>query len=431
MKWVELVVLVGCGNSEQPASSGNGTIAMSAPGDAPVAQDSAAPARFPVCKERATLTPIPLPAFKPRGAHLIDGQLVVGKVGKRDVWSFATFDLEKREWTDLPDVRLDGISDGLPLHVASSTHLMLTYEKRDGWGAIVLDVAKRAWTTMPVFASPWSTVSGERFGDMLVAVPYRPCGFKHFELAHVVDGAHFTPIPATLAPRTGSTVESVTGKGIVWGGDVYPDPPATGAIGCEPGDAKYKPIADGAMFDPATRKWRAMATGAPAGARPFGVADPYVFVIVGAELWRYDAAAEAWKRIGDLVKLGKDYISSATTAVGDHFAILQTESQPRREVLVDNKTGTMRELPAPPHEIANAIAIDDSHLLALPRGESKLLKRPGSTDPFVYLQDVATGSWCELAWPIPHPYSYDTAERYRDRLVLWQFDGPGVEVTIR
>ena len=437
MKWVMVVLLVACGSGKQTASSGSGSgsSTMLTPGDAAVAKDNATPIRFPACKQRATLTPIPLPAFRPRGAHLIAGQLVVGKdagsAGKRDVWGYATFDLEKREWADLPDARLDGIKDGLPLYVTSSTHLMLTYEKRDGWGAVVLDVPKRTWTTMRVFDSPWSTVSGERFGDMLVAVPYRPCGFMHFELAHVVNGARFAPIPATLAPRARSFVESVTGKGILWGGDVYPDPPATGDIGCKDDDAKYKPIADGAIFDPTTRKWRAMASGAPPGARPFGVSDPYVFVIVETALWRYDAAADAWKRIGDLAVLGKDFILSARAVVGDHFAILQTKSPPRREVLVDNKTGSPRELPAPPQEIANAIAVDDRHLLALPRGEWKQLKNPGSTDPFAYLQDVTTGSWCELAWSIPHPYSYAVAERYRDRLVLWEFDGSGVEVTIR
>ena len=411
------VAVAACSKPKSGSTAGSGS--------ASPASTDAQPQTFDACKQRAVFQRAAPPPFEAAGAYRLAGQVVINSRDRR----YAAHDLAKRTWSKLPSPDLDG-ADGLGLQAFTKTRKLVAYEKgATTWSVVVLDMIQRAWLRPAPFATPWKTVRGIAVGEHLLVVPYRPCGFDQLAMAHRLDGDRFVPVPGTLAPRARAVSVDVAGRWwLVWGGDVYPDAPAAGNIGCGD-DENYRPATDGAVLDVASGTWKPMASGPPPGARALGVVGTSVFMLVDKMLWRYDVASDSWKQLGALDKaLGGAHPGDvAAQAVGDRLILLPPATGTM--VTVDATSGALTTGRAPVGSTQHMIPLDDTHLLVLPQDRSRI-DNSSPPRPIAYLHDVANGSWCELAWSLPHGSSFTVAERVDDRVELWTFEGQGTTVRI-
>ncbi len=391
---------------------------------------------FPRCAQKATFEIVPkgpesrdLSSAKLIGDHL----LVQSRSNSLEI-ELAAYDLKARTWRTFPPLKLARSDGELNLGAfATSWGAAVLAQRADGEFIQAFDLESAKWSDS--LHVPLKTVN--RFiwevGRQLVLMPFRPCGFGQPADTTVFKNGAFASMPSTLTMRQRPLVDTVAGHLIIWGGEVLPDAPANGDIGCgdAPGSVSTN---DGAILDPVSG-WKSMAAGPPAFSdRHWAIADHYLFVYgvvrggAHPELWRYDVAQNAWTRLGTL----PDGFARAWSYDEPHMAatvgtslILHRGgrgSDVPMQVIVGIEDGSMRELKAPAVIPGQVVALDSHHELVIPRA----LVAPARA----YIGDTTSGTWCELGWidqpPFFTPHGapfFRTITMYEGKVVAW---GPDV-----
>jgi hypothetical protein len=297
----------------------------------------------------------------------------------------------------------------------------------------VFDRASKRW--LPATSAPTGLhYIHEQVADALVWVPYHRCAFDALDKTAVLRGNKIVPAPSPLSMRVRPAMAVVGPKLVVWGGSSIAKAPDDKAD-CKalPG---LTPVADGAALDPATGKWNALPAGPPAlqDIRSFAAPDNFfVYGIADTKpvFWRYDIRTNAWTELkgtpsvfaGPAPQGGMDNIvaivdAPTATRAGSIVVLNRGGATPAQDV-IDLDAGTVKAGKPLPADSATFVAIDKSHVLAIPRS-------PVPAKPVAYLQDVATLAWCEMPWIDRAPFytpakipGIAVAKSVADKLVVW------------
>jgi hypothetical protein len=442
MRYVLLVVaLLACKESAKPSRKptehGSPVVATVSDAANAVAEDAAPRAptiSLPACQQHASFDRIPEGPHSSffAGAYLAGSRLLVTASSKNSV-AVHEYDLDKHVWRELPKTSVPGASDRLDFASLTTDRGLFnaSYTNRE---SRVLDVAKGVWTTGPKIPLTTEHFFLWNVGGTVVVMPFRPCGFAQPDLTWRLVNKNFVQTSSTLAMRARATQQVVAGKLVIWGGTGFPNAPS-GDLACGDDNAGTVPLADGAVLDPKTGAWTAMAAGPPAF-RDWKsiVASHFLFAYEHgnstANLWRYDVLSNAWKELGRLptafTRVDSWDEGHSSAIIGKSLMLIHGGYVEPSSVIVDIESGTMRESSGVAVKQAAVSAIDDHHLVLLPHA-------PAGSKPRAYLQDVDNGSWCELAW-ISDPSFVDNGAspyyrlftRYKNGVLAF---GPHTELT--
>lgn len=219
------------------------------------------------------------------------------------------------------------------------------------------------------------------------------------------DRGHTSPGPGTggkpewerlpdlpLSKRFGPVVANVEGRIVVVGGDTGPQCPSNASCIAAPAAAR-----DGAVLDPATKRWHRIAS-APVDLSAFvdhAVVGDHLFVLQGRRLIDYDARAGRWRQLST-VSPWYDLVPD-----GDRLAlVLGSDEDPStkdaKDLVYDIARDRWSALPPDPlGPMFNRTLTATSRGLVL--SGQPLSRSPEPTDPLhAALYDEKAGAWKKL-----------------------------------